>query len=194
MQKSEGMYSSTMFILASSASALPLNLLGLILGCATLYLLAGANSGAYFDWQMFPTIVSVASLEFVAIDSIFQYFCVTQKDPGNAQALGILVITLQDLFNGFAPSPTAYKSWIAWGVWISPSYYAMATCVEKALIKQANPHGDFWSAWFATSFGFRDKDSLKTMSSPSTILCFIPWIVIMKTLTICAMRKAKVAK
>ena len=61
-----------------------------------------------------------AFLLYLATDSLFQFFAVTQKSSAEAQNVALFFFGFISMFNGVAPMPSAFPVWIRWGIWVSP--------------------------------------------------------------------------
>ena len=76
---------------------------------------------------------------YLATDSLFQFFAVTQKSSAEAQNVAFFAASRAligvaptpsprrlfffgfiSMFNGVAPTPSAFPVWIRWGIWVSP--------------------------------------------------------------------------
>ena len=58
---------------------------------------------------------------YLATDSLFQFFAVTQKSSAEAQNVALFFFGFISMFNGVAPTPSAFPVWIRWGIWVSPN-------------------------------------------------------------------------
>ena len=79
-----------------------------------------------------------AFLLYLATDSLFQrcpvykgnqcpsrretrrFFAVTQKSSAEAQNVALFFFGFISMFNGVAPTPSAFPVWIRWGIWVAP--------------------------------------------------------------------------
>ena len=60
----------------------------------------------------------LGSLLYLATDSLFQFFAVTQKSSAEAQNVALFFFGFISMFNGVAPTPSAFPVWIRWGIWV----------------------------------------------------------------------------
>ena len=61
---------------------------------------------------------SISGLLYLATDSLFQFFAVTQKSSAEAQNVALFFFGFISMFNGVAPTPSAFPVWIRWGIWV----------------------------------------------------------------------------
>ena len=94
------------------------------------------------------------------------------------------------MFNGVAPTPSAFPVWIRWGIWVSPTYYAMANLVIRGFIDEGNDNTES----ITNGVGFRNDISYGSIAPPVTYVLFAAFIVLMKAATVYAMRGLKQAK
>ena len=83
------------------------------------YLITGPDP-VYYRWYLFPEVYLNAFLLYLATDSLFQFFAVTQKSSAEAQNVALFFFGFISMFNGVAPTPSAFPVWIRWGIWVSP--------------------------------------------------------------------------
>ena len=115
------------------------------------------------------------------------------------------------MFNGVAPTPSAFPVWIRWGIWVSPgaawksnselysseirfpnrpTYYAMANLVIRGFIDEGNDNTES----ITNGVGFRNDISYGSIAPPVTYVLFAAFIILMKAATVYAMRGLKQAK
>ena len=94
------------------------------------------------------------------------------------------------MFNGVAPTPSAFPVWIRWGIWISPTYWATANLVVMGFFDE----GSDASETISKSVGFKDKITYGSINPPVTYFLFVADIVILKAATVYAMTHLKQAK
>ena len=92
---------------------------GALAGTLIQYLITGPDP-VYYRWYLFPEVYLNAFLLYLATDSLFQFFAVTQKSSAEAQNVALFFFGFISMFNGVAPTPSAFPVWIRWGIWVSP--------------------------------------------------------------------------
>ena len=127
---------------------------------------------------------------YLATDSLFQFFAVTQKSSAEAQNVALFFFGFISMFNGVAPTPSAFPVWIRWGIWVSPTYYAMANLVIRGFIDEGNDN----TKSITNGVGFRNDISYGSIAPPVTYVPFAAFIILMKAATVFAMRGLKQAK
>ena len=127
---------------------------------------------------------------YLATDSLFQFFAVTQKSSAEAQNVALFFFGCISMFNGVAPTPSAFPVWIRWGIWVSPTYYAMANLVIRGFIDEGNDNTES----ITNGVGFRNDISYGSIAPPVTYVLFAAFIILMKAATVYAMRGLKQAK
>ena len=95
---------------------------------------------------------------YLATDSLFQFFAVTQKSSAEAQNVAFFAASRAligvaptpsprrlfffgfiSMFNGVAPTPSAFPVWIRWGIWVSPGA-AWKSTSELSRVDGVNLH------------------------------------------------------
>ena len=76
---------------------------------------------------------------YLATDSLFQFFAVTQKSSAEAQNVALFFFGFISMFNGVAPTPSAFPVWIRWGIWVSPGA-AWKSTSELSRVDGVNLH------------------------------------------------------
>ena len=136
-EQAEGLYSGLAYLLASTVSSIPVAALSILAGTLIQYLITGPDP-VYYRWYLFPEVYLNAFLLYLATDSLFQFFAVTQKSSAEAQNVAFFTASRASfvaptpsprrlfffgfisMFNGVAPTPSAFPVWIRWGIWVSP--------------------------------------------------------------------------
>ena len=118
-EQAEGLYSGLAYLLASTVSSIPVAALSILAGTLIQYLITGPDP-VYYRWYLFPEAYLNAFLLYLATDSLFQFFAVTQKSSAEAQNVALFFFGFISMFNGVAPTPSAFPVWIRWGIWVSP--------------------------------------------------------------------------
>ena len=118
-EQAEGLYSGLAYLLASTVSSIPVAALSILAGTLIQYLITGPDP-VYYRWYLFPEVYLNAFLLYLATDSLFQFFAVTQKSSAEAQNVALFFFGFISMFNGVAPTPSAFPVWIRWGIWVSP--------------------------------------------------------------------------
>ena len=62
-----------------------------------------------------------------------RFFAVTQKSSAEAQNVALFFFGFISMFNGVAPTPSAFPVWIRWGIWVSPGAVWNSTLASMAL-------------------------------------------------------------
>ena len=117
-EQAEGLYSGLAYLLASTVSSIPVAALSILAGTLIQYLITGPDP-VYYRWYLFPEVYLNAFLLYLATDSLFQFFAVTQKSSAEAQNVALFFFGFISMFNGVAPTPSAFPVWIRWGIWVS---------------------------------------------------------------------------
>ena len=91
---------------------------------------------------------------------------------------------------GRCPHRSAFPVWIRWGIWVSPTYYAMANLVIRGFIDEGNDNTES----ITNGVGFRNDISYGSIAPPVTYVLFAAFIILMKAATVFAMRGLKQAK
>ena len=118
-EQAEGLYSGLAYLLASTVSSIPVAALSILAGTLIQYLITGPDP-VYYRWYLFPEVYLNAFLLYLATDSLFQFFAVTQKSSAEAQNVALFFFGFISMFNGVAPTPSAFPVWIRWGIWVAP--------------------------------------------------------------------------
>ena len=116
-EQAEGLYSGLAYLLASTVSSIPVAALSILAGTLIQYLITGPDP-VYYRWYLFPEVYLNAFLLYLATDSLFQFFAVTQKSSAEAQNVALFFFGFISMFNGVAPTPSAFPVWIRWGIWV----------------------------------------------------------------------------
>mmetsp|Transcript_15321 Transcript_15321/g.45763 ORF Transcript_15321/g.45763 Transcript_15321/m.45763 type:complete len:685 (-) Transcript_15321:14-2068(-) len=188
-EQSEGLYSPVAYLLASTVSSLPVAFVAILIGTLVQYLICGPDP-VYFTWALFPDVLLNAVLLYVAMDGLFQFCAVTMKSAAEAQNVALFFFGFVSMFNGVAPTPSAFPVWIRWGIWVSPSYYAMSALVIRGFIRDGNEYTEAIS----NSVGFRDRLTYGSINIPTTYFLFVAFILLTKLATAYAMYQLKQAK
>jgi len=178
-----GMYSPMAFLLATTLAPLPISCIAVFMGSFLQWAIGLGFVSEYIGFGSFIIIYSSACCGFIAIDSLFQLFAYLMPDAEQAQGPAILCFTFFQMFNGFAPSPSAYPSWLRWGIWVSPTYYQTAIVVDSFFIENGNNH----TSKLADDFGFEDR-------GVEMWFAFLGWIIVFRMLSAYVLSTRKLDK
>jgi len=107
-EQAEGLYSGLAYLLASTVSSIPVAAVSILAGTLIQYLITGPDP-VYYRWYLFPEVYLNAFLLYLATDSLFQFFAVTQKSSAEAQNVALFFFGFISMFNGVAPTPSAFR-------------------------------------------------------------------------------------
>ena len=104
-EQAEGLYSGLAYLLASTVSSIPVAAVSILAGTLIQYLIMGPDP-VYYRWYLFPEVYLNAFLLYLATDSLFQFFAVTQKSSAEAQNVAFFTAPRAS-FVAPTPSPQA---------------------------------------------------------------------------------------
>merc|ERR1711988_693289 len=99
-----------------------------------IYAIALNFNSVYIEMDKFMIIYASGLLNAIATDSLFQVFAYAFPDAEQALPPCMLCFTFFQTFNGVAPSPNSYPTWLEWAPWVSPIHYQMGICVDTIFI------------------------------------------------------------
>ena len=114
----------------------------------------------------------------------------TQATAAEAQSVAMFFYGFLSLFNGLKPTPSAYPAFIRWGIWCSPTYYAMSAVTVRGLVDL----GDEFTEAATKAIGFREAVSYGAIPPPYTYLLFAIFIFGFKVASVISLNRLKQAK